>query len=208
MKCKSIDLDYDEEGKKIFLKFLGVGVEGAEERKAYDIINSMYKHPKTGGIIFVGGQSACERLSILQEFKITHVLNCTDSIKNYFESKPVGIVYLRKDMGSWWKDVNKTDESLVKFISPALEFIMQAILKGENVLIHCLAGAHRAGTMGIISLMFFASLHLKEAVPTAQRLRPVINPIGMFPQLLDKMQAAIDKKKFDDLKSKWLSTIE
>ena len=43
-------------------------------------------------------------------------------------------------MGHWWAEVDKTDISLVKFISPVLEFILEAILKGENVLIHCLAG--------------------------------------------------------------------
>ena len=34
------------------------------------------------------------------------------------------------------------------FLKPVLEFINDVINRGESVLVHCLAGAHRAGTTG------------------------------------------------------------
>jgi protein-tyrosine phosphatase len=65
-----------------------------------------------------------------------------------------------------------------------LEFVEGCLSRGESVLVHCLAGAHRAGTTGCILLMHYAGLPKDGAVATAQALRPVIQPIGSFPQLL------------------------
>ena len=69
------------------------------------------------------------------------------------------------------------------------------------MLVHCLAGAHRAGTTGIISLMHFQvegddkdedegdedhedilvqGLDSSEAIKRAKSRRPIIEPIGDF----------------------------
>ena len=49
---------------------------------------------------------------------------------------------------------------------------------------HCLAGAHRAGTTGCLLLMHKEGLSAADAVKAAKQLRPVINPIGSLPTLL------------------------
>ena len=70
-----------------------------------------------------------------------------------------------------------------------------ALAKGESVLVHCLAGAHRAGTTGIMCLMHYAGMSSLEAVPTAKRLRPVIDPIGRFPELLRRYDTIRDQER-------------
>jgi len=71
-----------------------------------------------------------------------------------------------------------------RFLQPMFDFVEGAIAGGGSVLVHCLAGAHRAGTTGCLLLMREAGLSSNEAVATAKRLRPVIDPIGRFPDLL------------------------
>ncbi len=70
--------------------------------------------------------------------------------------------------------------------------------EGRSVLIHCLAGAHRAGTAGVACLMYFLRVDRFAAVPLAKSLRPAIDPIGSFPDLLALLDAALvehrDKK--------------
>ena len=51
--------------------------------------------------------------------------------------------------------INKTTGHVVArrgevepILKPVLEFIDDVIKRGESVLVHCLAGAHRAGTTG------------------------------------------------------------
>ena len=46
------------------------------------------------------------------------------------------------------------------------------------MLVHCLAGAHRAGTTGCMLLMYKAGMPPGEAIKSAKKLRPVIDPIG------------------------------
>ena len=67
---------------------------------------------------------------------------------------------------------------------PVLEFIEREVLAGHNVLVHCLAGAHRAGTTAILCLMHLAGLDSDKAITTARALRSMIQPIGDFRQLL------------------------
>ena len=47
----------------------------------------------------------------------------------------------------------------LEFTNPMFAFIEEAIAGGESVLVHCLAGAHRAGTTGCACLVHFAGLH-------------------------------------------------
>ena len=87
--------------------------------------------------------------------------------------------------------MDDSDESVLAFSEPMFQFIEKAISTGKgSVLVHCLAGAHRAGTTGCACLMHFAALNHKEAIATAKRLRPIIDPIGQLPQFLQRLELA------------------
>jgi len=48
----------------------------------------------------------------------------------------------------------ETDEGVLRFFNPIFSFVEQQTELGNSILIHCLAGAHRAGTTGVSWLMF------------------------------------------------------
>lgn len=81
-----------------------------------------------------------------------------------------------------------------EYFEPLFAFVEQELAAGNNVLIHCLAGAHRAGTAGVACLMHLCDLEPSTAITIAQTARPAINPIGDFPKLL----AALDKARRGD----------
>jgi protein-tyrosine phosphatase len=70
------------------------------------------------------------------------------------------------------------------------DFIEEAISRGESVLIHCLAGAHRAGTTGVSCLIHFAHLPAKDAIVIAKRCRPIIDSIGHLTEFLHRLEHA------------------
>ncbi|KAJ1484919.1 protein-tyrosine phosphatase-like protein [Baffinella frigidus] len=117
--------------------------------------------------------------------KITHVVNCTDNMPCYHEATRE-VNYHRFDIAAWWQKV-KDEETAIVFTTPVLEFVGEAIAKGESVLVHCLAGAHRAGTTGCLLIMHYADMPVKEAIAAAKKLRPVIDPIGTLPDFLNKV---------------------
>ena len=92
--------------------------------------------------------------------------------------------------------VNQIDpSSVLAFVQPLFDFIDEAWRKKSSVLVHCLAGAHRAGTTGTLCLMHYCNLKPSMAIKTAKACRPVIDPIGMLPALLDKYDAAVNWRK-------------
>ena len=69
---------------------------------------------------------------------------------------------------------------------------------GHNVLIHCLAGAHRAGTSGVAYVMHSAGLPLAKALAASKARRACINPIcGLVKllQLLERAEASARKQR-------------
>ena len=67
-------------------------------------------------------------------------------------------------------------------------FVDNALGRGESVLVHCLAGAHRAGTVGTACVMHLHNLPLPEALAHAKSCRSVINPIGDLPGALELLE--------------------
>lgn len=180
-------LDYDDEARKLWARLnLDPSIIN---NGPYNALDPLWRHPESGGVFYVGNQTAAANLELLQKHKVTHVVNCTDSMPLYHErlggASP--IQYHRFDITSHYRKV-RTDEEAVSFVQPMLEFVTAALGEGKNVMAHCLAGAHRAGTTGCIILMYFAELSAAEAVPVAKRCRPIIDPIGDFPQLLAKLE--------------------
>jgi len=175
-------VDYDAEAHKLWYR---LGLEPGGVGGRYNAMDKIFRHP-SGGTLYVGGERAANNLQLLQSDGVSHVVNCTDSMANFHEGMG-GMTYLRFNVSYWSRNCGPNDSDTVKLLSPLLEFVCQALQSGKSVLVHCLAGAHRAGTTGVILLMYLAGLRNDAAIATAQQLRPVINPIGSFPQLLDRV---------------------
>ena len=77
---------------------------------------------------------------------------------------------------------------LTVFVNPLFAFIDSALAEGASVLVHCLAGAHRAGTTGCLCLMHYANLDVATAIASAKSLRPIIDPMGHLRELLNRFQ--------------------
>ena len=84
-----------------------------------------------------------------------------------------------------------THEAVLAYFARPFEWIHAATASGSSVLIHCLAGAHRAGTTGVAFIMYSTGLEARVALPLARRLRGIIDPIGMLGDILTKYDAAL-----------------
>jgi len=151
-----------------------------------------------GGSIYVGNVFVAQSLGVLQQFNITGVVNCTHghgALPNFCEGKVGGPRYYVFPISTWWTSINATNASVYAFTDPMFAFIETEISQGNNVLVHCLAGAHRAGTTGCACLMHFAKMDMEAAVRVAKSLRPIIDPIGQLPVFLARLEAAQAERK-------------
>ena len=85
------------------------------------------------------------------------------------------------------------------------QFIQHHLDNGQSVLIHCLAGAHRAGTTGVAWLLYQHNIiqqqqqqqhvqqqqplmNVQEAIQLAQSFRPIIRPFGVLLECLHVLE--------------------
>mmetsp|Transcript_65997 Transcript_65997/g.125865 ORF Transcript_65997/g.125865 Transcript_65997/m.125865 type:complete len:223 (-) Transcript_65997:24-692(-) len=178
--------DYDTEGRNL--------IRHADAR-TYRDVDALWVHPETGGVLYVGNVQIADNRDALTKLRIFHVVNCAKDLPNFHEHDFPPIVYHRFNIERFRYGGMMDDEAAVEFVHPMLSFIEEVLGAGGNVLVHCLAGAHRAGTTGVICLMYFARLNLRDALPLAQARRPAIDPIGAFPLLLAKLDRCFQKDR-------------
>ena len=117
-------------------------------------------------------------------------------LPNYFEAE-AGMSYLRFPINLWMQRVTgctpgpsnhstlrarpapralharSTPESILDFLKPFFDFVDKAVDSGGSVLVHCVAGAHRAGTAGCLLLMHYHQLAVKVRVDTLNAPPPM-----------------------------------
>ena len=111
--------------------------------------------------------------------------------------------------------------SILELLKPFFDFVDEAIDSGRSVLVHCVAGAHRAATAGCMLLMHYHQLGAKvrvqqctrhlpsnantpsmepsqfvgapgqDATTFMRKLRPVTEPKGALQQLLEHYERAV-----------------
>jgi len=184
--------DYDEEARKLFkllnLDGTGAASEESDRVHAYRDLDAVYQHPTSGGKVFIGNGRASKTLRILQDNRITHVVNCTTDMPNVFQDKDKGISYYRFDIYKYRSLDLKTHRGVQEFFLPVFEWIDLQVGQGRNVLIHCLAGAHRAGTTGVAYTMHATNLDHRTAITAVKACRRIVDPIGDLTTLLARLE--------------------
>mmetsp|Transcript_2008 Transcript_2008/g.3755 ORF Transcript_2008/g.3755 Transcript_2008/m.3755 type:complete len:228 (+) Transcript_2008:23-706(+) len=188
--------DYDEEARKLFalLNLPPSGAASAESSKGlyrYNNLDPIFKHPVTGARVFIGNASASSTREILRDNGITHIVNCTSDMQNAFEGRDPSIIYFRFDIYKFFSQLDlKTHHGVLEFFTPVFQWIDAATAAGHSVLIHCLAGAHRAGTTGVAYSMHAADLDAQTAIFACKSCRPAVDPIGDLSTLLGQLHVA------------------
>eukprot|EP01060_Flectonema_neradi_P039730 TRINITY_DN8862_c1_g1_i1.p1 TRINITY_DN8862_c1_g1~~TRINITY_DN8862_c1_g1_i1.p1 ORF type:complete len:199 (+),score=8.69 TRINITY_DN8862_c1_g1_i1:128-724(+) len=192
---KKASVDYDEEARKLFRK-LGLPEDGSGVCPGrYNPMDVIWKNKKTGAQVFVGGYMAAQDKNLLNKHNVSCVVNCQDeTTTNYFE-KDSNFSYVRFPVAHWRRAKNIEKPEVVRnYFGQVFAWIEQATDNGRSVLIHCLAGAHRAGTTGTAFLMYATGMSDVEAIRSAKKLRPAIDPISDFPVLLKHYSKAVSRE--------------
>jgi hypothetical protein len=160
--------DFDEEARLIFAQ-LNLPADGTGRASGYDPCNCIWRNPTSGAGVFVGNASIASDKAGLLEHGITHIVNCQDPSSENFLRKDKQFKYFRFHVTAplhsrltcsvyllsapdpaqianhWREKPTKTAKGVVAFFAEVFQWITQATASSNGVLIHCLAGAHRAG---------------------------------------------------------------
>jgi protein-tyrosine phosphatase len=182
--------DFDEEARRLISR-LSKENAGA----TFAPVNAIWQHEGTGAKVYVGNIQAAQSKDILNRYGISCVVNCQDPTSQNFHEHDPKFDYFRFPVAHWYRAGLETDADVLEFFRPMVEYCDASISKGRSVLIHCLAGAHRAGTTGVAYIMHKARLDRASATKAAKECRSIINPIMGLVTLLEKLDAAMAKTR-------------
>uniref|UniRef100_A0A0G4F4G1 protein-tyrosine-phosphatase n=1 Tax=Chromera velia CCMP2878 TaxID=1169474 RepID=A0A0G4F4G1_9ALVE len=151
--------------------------------RLFESASLMYTHPKTKASVFIGNIDAASSLSFLESKSIRVIVNCTDTIQDFHKDNPK-FTYHKFDICAWMARTGCSNEEVEKFVDPTMKFIEEMLLEGKNVLVHCLAGAHRAGTTALLMMVYFDKMEPQRALEYCQSQRHIIQPVGQLSQLV------------------------
>lgn len=206
-----LDADWDKEAERLFAR-LNVRIDdgdGASRVGKHTDLDMIWQDAKTGARVYIGNRRAATTRKVLEPCGISTIINCQDlASANSFEGSETGpaIEYLRMDVQHWPDEIaeenNERGVGVLEYFAPCFNGIDSSMQRGENVLVHCYAGAHRAGTVGIAFLMHAGRLRLHEALRVAQRCRPIVNPFARLLKLLHMLEKALeDAGHYDNIGS-------
>ena len=125
--------------------------------------------------LYLSNYVGASNLEELLKHNITHIINITDLIENYFEDEtdiynnPL-FKYLKISIP------DALNINITHYFQQAFEFIDNAINDGNSVLVHCFAGKSRSASIVIGYIMKTQKNNFDEVLKFVQNIRPCVDP--------------------------------
>jgi protein-tyrosine phosphatase len=119
--------------------------------------------------LWIGNEASSQDGNFIRKNNISFIINCTNSIANKFEKD---IRYMRlpvNDPGPLRSPriANPDNVKMISLIPRAARALNDALVQGENVLVHCHAGAQRSASVVIYYLIKYGNFAVSEAFKNA-----------------------------------------
>lgn len=137
--------------------------------------------------LYISDDIAARNKRLLDEKKITHILNLTTNIPNKFEPD---ITYMKLNIFDF------ENQNIDQYFDSAFQFIENAFKEPKNsVLVHCNAGISRSSSF-IIAYLMLKQIHpkYKDALEYVRKRRPIINPNKGFERQLINLESRVKRK--------------
>ena len=125
------------------------------------------------GNVFVGDIEAAKDLELLKARKITHIIVAGRGLECFHRGVP-GFTYLEIDILDDCKD------ELLPNCPACFKFLRGCSKRGQNVLVHCLAGSSRSVSICMAWFMYDMKLEYDFLFPDVKALHPISCPNGLF----------------------------
>lgn len=182
--------DYDDEARKLFRQ-LNLPETGSTRQSSYNDADAVWAHPTSGAFFFIGNLSIAQNKADLEAKGIRNIVNCQEADSQNFHERDRNFSYKRFAITHWKASPGvDSNDGLLAYMAPYFDWVDARMERGENVMVHCLAGAHRAGTAGIAYVMHKTGLSAADAIRAVKARRPFVDPIYDFADLLKRLEKA------------------
>ena len=126
--------------------------------------------------VYLGDVTVAKNIDWLLKHNITHIINTTLEVPNFFPNR---FRYLKLNL----KDT--LSEPLIPKIKTAFSFIDRALGIGARVLIHCFAGISRSSSTTIYYVMRSQNMPFEKALDYVREKHPKTLPNKSFMKQLE-----------------------
>ncbi|KAM9324861.1 protein phosphatase Slingshot homolog 3 [Gastrophryne carolinensis] len=136
--------------------------------------------------LYLGSEWNASNLEELQKNRVTHILNVTREIDNFF---PETFTYLNIRV------LDEESTNLLQYWKETHNFISSARLQGTNVFVHCKMGVSRSASTVIAYAMKEYEWTLEEALKYVKERRSIVQPNSGFLRQLQTYQGILGASK-------------
>ena len=123
--------------------------------------------------IYVGNYAFALNKKLLLENKITHILNCGNGLKNFYEKEGI---FKYKQIPLY----DSKTQNLIQFVNEINNFIEEGSINNNKVLIHCGEGVSRSAAVCLMYLITKKGLCYTKARETFEKKRAGCCPNNGF----------------------------
>lgn len=155
---------------------------------------------KIKGNLYLGGFQSSS-INFVKQEKITHIVNTAKDLHKFYvrwgrEVKQLEDSKTVKFLHVGWLD--SMEQLLYKHkkwdqLQEAIDFIVDALTNGGNVVVHCAQGKSRSATVVIACVMVLLEMNFEDALKFVQEKRSVAQPNPNFVKQLKEFEKDLRK---------------
>ena len=150
------------------------------------ILGQMDPASRIFDFLYLGSEWNASNLEELTANGVTHILNVTREIDNFF---PAVFKYL--NIREW--DAEETD--LLKYWDRTFQFILDCVNKGGKILVHCKMGISRSAATVVAFAMKYFGWSLHKTVEFTKEKRSIVKPNEGFLQQLTIYEGILEASR-------------
>jgi protein-tyrosine phosphatase len=155
--------------------------DGMEKLPSYDAVMEN---------LFLGDKRTARDMEVLKSLGVTHIVNATLEVRNYFEKEPNFHYYNAACMDTDASDIGQ-------YFVGAVDFIDAARKEGHGVLVHCQQGVSRSASVVVAYILATQDRSLMDAYSFVRKKRDVCKIRPNFLKQLVHWEQGLQKKKDD-----------
>lgn len=126
--------------------------------------------------LYIGGKKEAQDLDFLEKNNIKFILNCCPS---EFRNDIYGIEYMHLNL----KDTHS--QNILIHLDKACTFVINSLLCGGNILVHCYSGRSRSSSIIIYTLSKLYNITPEKAYNILKKKHPKTSPNSSFMKQLN-----------------------
>ncbi|KAK9410377.1 protein phosphatase Slingshot 3 [Crotalus adamanteus] len=154
------------------------------------IMAQMDRPSKIFDYLYLGSEWNAANLEELQKNRVSHILNVTREIDNFF---PEHFTYMNVRL------YDEEASQLLPYWKETHSFISDVRTQGSRVLVHCKMGVSRSGSTVIAYAMKEYGWSLERALGHVREWRPIVHPNPGFMRQLELYQGMLDASRHSSL---------